>query len=429
MIRRRGSLLALLATLALTGCTNLYRHQVGNQNYTLYGNQDRPHLEKTGEYIERVIEAYRTIFRRRCSDVPAPWVIYEENELSERRIYTGEPRQEGYYLPFLGLIHLSPHEVGEDRLARETVILHEMAHHFLVCAYPASRRLYWFNEGVACALEVSFFDERGRLVTPLYHLTLHRRARNALRTLGPAAFGRRVSELVDGSWFHFHQKGGKSLHYAMSWALVYSLLVELEGDLEARVAAILDLDPEALQRAIDRLPRFLEREPDAILDELADDPGQRSWALRAWVQLPRPDGQRLLPHLLRSVERGPGPLRTEGIGLLTRALNLRIRGVGAPDLRRLRARIVRSLRHGTHDERLAVMRHLRASGRHPAFLRPLVSQLDDSSAEVRVSAAQALSRLSAHPTITRPTFWREASAPRRAREIEEWKRWLRAQGY
>ena len=427
-LARLASALLLLAGLSV-GCGTLYRHQVVNEEFSLYGNHDATQLKKAGEFIQDVIRAYRLEFPERSAQVPPPRIIYDEDELSRDRIYTSETRQEGYYLPFFRLIHLSPQHDHDNDDNQRTVILHEIAHHFLVSAFPRTRGLYWLNEGVACALEASFFDDSGRLVVPLYHLTLHQHARQSLLELGQERFSREVMELVDGSWFRFHQHGDKTRHYAMAWALVYHLLAERDGTLEQRVDEILALSRDQLEAKVGELPGWLRRESDTILERAARHATLRVWALRRWLEIANPDGEKLLQHLCPLLAMSGRPdVRIEALGVLTRALNLRMRGLRSSRLRSLRGTLVEVLRSGSTPERLVVLRNLRSTGKHPVYLRNLVRLLEDRTPEVRAEAAAALARLTPKPTITRPEFWRTAAEKRRRREIDEWSVWLMREG-
>ena len=125
---------------------------------------------------------------------------------------------------------------------------------------------------------------------------------------------------------------------------------------------------------------------------------------------------------------GRPEVRVEALGVLTRALNLRMRGLRSSRLRSLRGTLVEVLRSGSTPERLAVLRNLRSTGKHPVYLRSLVRLLEDRDPEVRAQAAATLARLAPKPTITRPEFWRSSAEEQRRREIDEWSVWLMHEG-
>lgn len=418
------SLMLILLALFCGGCSSLFRHHVENDDFSLYGNQDRERLESAGKSIARAIRSYRELFPTRAASVPAPWVIYKEDELSRQRIFIDDSRREGYYLPLLKLIHLSPHRDHVDDVG-DTVILHEVAHHFLVWTFPKTTSVYWLNEGFACALEVSWFGDDGNLVTPLYHATLHQHARQALFQLGEERFCEEIASLVSGSWFRFHHHGDKTRNYALAWALVYHLLEQRTGNLEERLASIVDLRPDELQSVSLNLIRWLRLSPDTHLERLAQRPELTLWAVESWLKLRSAAGGPLLSRLLPILEGPESPQRTKAFALLTQALNgERLRGVTAREARRLRSLLSQTLGSGSREERIAVLDNLSARGRHPSYYRPMIDALAGADGELRARAAAALARLTTKATITRPEFWRHGCEHARGREVGEWQRWL-----
>lgn len=436
----------LALALPLTGCASFYRHAIQTESYSLYGDYDPERLRTAGEFIDDGIQAYRKLFVDREHEVPRPRVVYQEDELSRLRIFTAETRQEGFYFPWLRLIHLSPRdnsdqpsELGEAR----KVILHELAHHFLVHTFPDSDSIYWLNEGLACALEISYFDRDGKLAVPLYHLWLHRQAHAALVRLGPVELRQQLRRLVRGNWFHFHQADDKILHYALSWALTYHLINRQHGNFEDRVAALVELDDVAIDRALPGLFVWLAKEPEEELHRLAASEEVGDWAIARWLDLPRPDPARVLAHLIPRLSDDdeatatPSPIHESGapprrVVLLARLLNHGGRVTQGPgglgwdrrQIDHLRQLLTIKLELGSPSEQIALARELKRAGFHPDYLRPLVTLLDSSDPEVRVAAAQALSRLTNKPTVTRPRFWRKAPVELRTAEILEWNIWL-----
>lgn len=427
---RSAAFLALAIALPqAAGCSTLFRHQLSTPSFTLYSNQDSRAVGATGARIEQVIQAYRGLFPQRAERIPAPRIVYSADRLVEQRIYTAEVKQEGYYLPLFRLIHLSPQSPGENETGDDaTVIFHEMAHHFLISAFPESESCYWLNEGVACALEVSYFTADGRLATPAYHPWLHRQACLALRDIGALRLHDELISLLDCTWFRFHRAGDKTRNYALSWALTYRLLERFEGTWEARVAAILALPEAELRSAIASVIDWLGRDPEDVLAELARKPDLALWALDTWIRLDGCDAERLAGLLLPLTAEESDPfLRREATRLLVRTLNQRTLQHSRGRRQDAVAEIAAALERAEPEECAVICRALDRPARHQALLVPLVALLASENPTLRAESALALARISTKPTITRPAFWHSASEAERRAEIAEWEEWLALQ--
>jgi len=418
--------LALLALL-LPGCGLFYRHHLEYDDFSLYGDHSRADLERTGGTIQRVFTAYRELFPSIEERVDGARVLYAEDELSRERIFTGELRQEGFYLPMLDLIHLSPRRPrGEaDDLS---VILHEMAHHFLISGYPRTSSRYWLNEGLACSLEVSYFDAEGELRTPLFHLGLYGQARRLLREEGEETFRRELDELLGASWFRFHHSDEKNHHYAYSWGLFWQLIRTRPGSLDERVRAIVGLPDEEIRAAIDGLIAALGEGADRHLAEIAArDPDERGWCLDRWIELPWADGRRFLPNLLAEIEAEENAPPASW-GRAARLANGQVRGIGRGERGALHERVARRLadREGSAATRLAIAEALAEEGsRSWLYIEPLIDGLEDADGAVRGACARALARSRRKPTVVNPEFWRGAPTEARSAEVDEWRRWAR----
>lgn len=434
--RRAIRSVALLGGLALAalipGCTLYYRHRLQYEDFSLYGNQPRPTLERTGGTIQQVFDAYRELFPSIEDRVDGARVCYEEDALSQERIFTGELRQEGFYLPWLDLIHLSPRRPRGDA-DDLSVILHEMAHHFLISGYRSTSSRYWLNEGLACSLEVSFFDGDGELLTPYFHLGLYGQARRLLREQGEEAFRSEIEGLLGASWFRFHHSDEKNRHYAYSWGLFWQLLRTRTGTLDERVREIVELPESEVRAAIDGLVAALGEGADAHLARIAAaDPSLRGWCLDRWIELPWADGRRFLPHLLAEIDPDGAPTPASW-ARAARLANGQVRGIGRAERGSLHERIAARLAASDADagdgvaaERLAIAEALAEEGsRSWVYIEPLIAGLEDADGELRARCAKALARSRRKPTVVNPEFWRKAPAEARAAEVDEWRRWAR----
>ena len=422
-----ASLLAVL--LVLPGCGLLYSHNLEYEDFSLHGNHDVLQLRRTGDTIQQVFDAYRRLFPHLEEKVNECRICYEEDPLSRERIFTGDLRQEGYYLPVLDLIQLSPRRPqGEtDDLS---VIFHEMAHHFLISAHPETASVYWLNEGLACCLEVSFFEGTGELRSPLFHPTLFLQAQRLLRRQGSTRFREELEELLDANWFRFHRTDGRNDSYAYSWSLYWHLLRSSEGTLEERIHAILEMKPERIREEIPGLLRELARPAEVHLHSIAGDRGLRTWALEQFSELPAVRGEWFIDELEEelSIERSPKTaLNPRSWSVATRLMNGRVRGLDRSTRNGWHGRLAGALSREDlpFEIRCAVAEALARDGsRSWAYIEPLIELLEHDLPELRIAAARALARFSRQkPTVTNPIFWRESPAAVRSVEVREWREW------
>ncbi len=106
--------LLLLCALCSSGCSVFYDNCIDHAEFTLFSDAPIAELTPVEAYANDTMMAYRELFQANHKQVPPPVIIYSEAELSQRRIFTQELRQEGFYLPLLDLVHLSPHRDDES---------------------------------------------------------------------------------------------------------------------------------------------------------------------------------------------------------------------------------------------------------------------------------------------------------------------------
>ncbi|MCI0650675.1 MAG: hypothetical protein L0Z55_02195 [Planctomycetes bacterium] len=415
-----GAILLLVAS----GC-GLYAERLATPDFTIYSDSDPERVKNAGAFIARAMSGYRTVFAKHGASVPAPLVILAEDDFAQRNIFTNEVRQEGFYFPFLGLIHLSPQAQFSGDSAGNAVVLHELAHHFLISSFPASESCYWLNEGLACALEVSFFDAAGAMVRPYYHLWLHQQARRILAAEGAAEVSAHLTALFGCSWFYFHQQGDKTRNYALAWALTYRLLAVHSGTLEERVEMIMAMSRTQLSAHAVAVVDWLQAEPEEEIGSLARSPALREWALAQWLDAGPVNGEAYLAQLTPLLEPSlPEEDRSRAFGLLASFLGRQVYALSAGERAQLRALVCANLESGDRGVQLAILKSLDRYSRHPHFLAPLVALLESPEDSVRVESARALARISLKPTIASPGFWRAAPVSARSAEVREWRDWL-----
>ena len=272
---------------------------------------------------------------------------------------------------------------------------------------------------------MSYFDAAGELHSPLFHTWLHAEASRTLEEIGEEEFVAQTADLLDCGWFHFHQKNYKTRHYALAWVLTYRLMQLYPGTIEEQMATILALPESTLREVIDSLPAWLSETKTADhLRSIAAQGHHTLWALERWVE----SDAVYAPHFLRLVEpilaSEDSVERARGYSVLTKAFGRRFYGLPRAERAEVRALLASRLDESHADDARAICEALDRRSRHPEYLRPLVELIDTNDADLRVAAAQALSRLAIKPTVTSPTFWRSAPAAERHREVEEWRQWL-----
>ena len=416
----------VLLPLFSSGCGLFFQHTLRYDDFSLHGDHSKEDLARTGDTIQQVFDAYRVLFPAFEERVDDARVLYAEEALSREKIYTGDLRQEGYYLPVFDLIRLSPRRPRGDA-DDLSVILHETGHHFLISAFPKTSSQYWLNEGLCCCLEVSYFDEEGVLQTPLFHPTLFPQARRILRRRGSTEFRTAALEVIDANWFQFHQSNQNNDHYAYSWSIFWHLLRHTSGTLEERVLKIIELPLDDVRASLDGVIADLRLSADTHLARLAANPELRSWCLDQWASLPYADGNRFRRALMAEIDPENDP-DAESWRRVTLLINGRVRGLSRTGRQRIHNRIANTLgsEETAEETRIAIAEALSEDGsRSWAYIGPLIDGLESPSPELRAVCARALARLSRQkPTVVNPDFWRNASAEARQGEIDEWRAWI-----
>lgn len=433
--RRVALALFIAATLGLgPSCSLFYEYHVEGEGFDFYCDRSPVELAPTVSFVDRCVTALSTLFGGDDDLPPAPQIFYEEPAFQSAGVYAPEA-PEGYYLPFLRMVHLSPRDLPDDaQLAErlpivystEAVILHELCHHYLIHRYPRLNSTYWLNEGLACLLELGYFDERGQLQLPLFHPWLHEQARIAALELGPDGLEREVRRLVETGWFGFHQRQNRTRNYALSTSMVRVLLRDLRGDLPERIAQLVALDDADV---IDRLSRGLHTEllrpnPEHLF-AIWTTSEHHEWALVQWVEWVTAHPRRVDAYWVQSILEwihSPNPTRSAAghvaaARLLGRAMLSR--SVASELTRHVGLALVWEpwlLR--------AILPELADAGVAGRLYVPTVDLLAGHDADVRVAAAHALSRWGGKPTVTRPEFWTRGDPEARDEEIDEWRRWL-----
>ena len=427
---------AISICVAFCGCGLVYKNSIRRDGFVVYTNDGPEFLEKTSDRIEKIYASLSDVFE---IPRPFPWTtrIFLDGRADGILDYSYNPDLLGYYVPFLQIIRIDSRAAASNLVSDlNQVLLHEIAHHFLVSELPGISGKCWLNEGLAGNLEVGIIDE-DRAEFPLLNPVLLRIAQKELAANSDREL---LRDLLRSSWKAFHDKNTREKNYALSWAIVYHLLEkELPAGmpLKARINRIHAMGEEAITDLENRWRNnILGLNVVEKLGALANDsaPGKKLTAIWAIHELGKSRGFNIRRSLvilenlfddealeireasyvsfLDLLSNNPQMpfLEPEKTGeALTRLQSIIADREANP---RLRARLVENLDHH---------RTLKKD-----WIPLLIETLEDSRPVVRAAAAGALSKMAAKPTIISPVFWANASIEERSVEVGEWKRWLAA---
>ena len=207
------------------------------------------------------------------------------------------------------------------------ILLHEVAHHFIVTEYPAASKECWLNEGLAGNLEVTQFED-GRSEYPLLNPVLMGIVRHAI-LVSPESV--KLKKLIHLGWSEFHSDEEKELDYALSWSIVYFLLehhFSPNVPLGERIHQLYQIDRAEVVALEPLWLEFLQEfELTEELVELVNTPPGRSgglltsrWAVEQLGSLRFLDESRVVPALLTLLESPGGDLQDSAYLAFTKIL-------------------------------------------------------------------------------------------------------------
>ena len=426
---------AALATLVLCvdGCSLLYENHYAQDDFAIYSDRSIEAVRKTGEHVDQISRAYQRLLDLPDDRVEFMRIVVKGHETNVTD-FRNAPDVLGYYVPLFNFISIdTPPSWPQNEEILEQILLHEIAHHFIVTLRPSASSECWLNEGLASNLETALHDG-DHFEHPLFNPSLFAIAQRAV--YDPSAVVN-VAALVTTNWDRFHADADKERHYALSWSLVYFLLehhFDRSDSLGLRIHRLLAIDGDEVEKVNRQWIHFL-RGFD-VTDHLAklaksDSPETRltqAWAIR---ELGRPrsgehgralralaqgiesetQAKRLLyiDAFLRGIERTNYPTLLSA-DWVRNAVEQAASAIGTSNLDgKQRARLVRAFGERT----------IRRFGQIPR----LIDLLSSRSPAVRASAADRLAASAGKPTITNPLFWADADTGQRAEEIAEWNHW------
>ena len=426
----------LLATLLGPGpgCGAFYRYHHDSPRFSLHTDLAQDFLDETAPQVERMLEGLSRLFDLDPQRLSKPTIVFKGKAADLDVIdHSYSPTLLGYYIPFWSYIAVDT----STAWTRETsmlhqILLHEIAHHCIVTRYPEASRACWLNEGLAGNLEMTLFDAE-RFETVLLNPLLLTIARQAV--LVDARRGD-LQGLVGLSWRAFHNDPHKEIEYAISWSVVYFFLTERladRGPLAARIAALVELSPDAIVAAEPAWRRFLTQfDLTSRLIALARtaQPDAGDWLTGRWA-IQQLGSLRFLDDARAGeclVELQDSPRSTVSAHASLAFLRFLARGpaenVPTAVVDRGREQIQRIL---LDPQEPALLRAVLAGGTEGLprtdrrWMPALIQLLDDPSSEVRTAAARALGTSLTKPTILNPSFWRDGEPTARRQEFHEWK--------
>jgi hypothetical protein len=436
-------LLGILCPLA-SGCSIAglaYQRSYRADRFVIYTDHDQSFLSRVGPAVEEIYRGYEDFFGispRRLGRTS----IFLRGDSSDQDVVdlAYSPTLLGYYVPFFNMISVDTKPVwAREKMMLEQILLHEIAHHFILTEYPDAAKECWLNEGLAGNLEMTLF-EKGRFEYPLLNPPLLAIARRTVMSCHRAAS---IKTLVSLGWSEFHDGDDKDLHYALSWALVYYLLERaLPADLPLieRIHRLYRLDRGWIAaqeplffdfvRSFDLTGKLVEmgRAPGASpLGKLAP-----RWAIEQLGSLKFLEDARTLCSLESMMDLPDRALAVQAqVSFLTALSRGGDAGTRCSSYERGRDRVVASMADSTLPvaERTALARAAADLAKVDRWWVPiLIALLQDGDGDVRAAVAHGLSTAQMKATIVNPVFWQSGPEADRKAEVDEWRAWWARNG-
>ena len=430
-------LLAVPVACSMAGCSLYFDHRYHGENFVLYSDHQPDFIARTGTEVEQIFSGYTRLFKTPGDEIGDTTIVLQGEPPDETVVdLSYSPQLLGYYLPIFNLISVDTTAswTREPETLRQ-ILLHEVAHHFIITDYPEASDRCWLNEGLAGNLEMTLFDGE-TFEYPLINPPLLRIAR---RTISNLQYEFSLREFVDTSWNEFHQDGKKEIHYALAWSVINFLLTKhLDASLPLghRIKQLYHLSSDRIGALEPEWRRHLHSfDLTKTLIELAYGGSPNltsSWAIR---QLGSNEGLDR-PTVLAALESGfssPGDarrqssylsfLRTIGRSFRTSYPNVEESRLIQTGISRVQEILEESAISDQFRE-ILMTEITRSVTDQWLWIPTLVDLLESTKSNLRAMAAHGLAQTHIKPTVLNPRFWREASAEDRSDEVQEWKNWL-----
>lgn len=264
----------LLLTVGISGCSLFYSNSYFTEDFTIYSNREQELVDRTGRDTERLFEIYNILLDT-CLKGDHLTIVLSGSG-TETKPDSGNGSLMGYFIPYWDYIsidtsHGALFKDGKvDYDSMRIVLIHEVAHYFLLTKWPSLEYKPWLNEGLASVFETLLFDnevaELPYFNPPLFYNTYSAIRKGKAETL---------VELTSMTWRDFHSNE-KSRRYSLAWSLcMYLLTVELSGDLalDQKIDLMSKMEPEDFVEIQDRWSAyFLFFDAEAILEAFVEHP-------------------------------------------------------------------------------------------------------------------------------------------------------------
>ena len=256
--------LSILLCLMWTGCGLVYENRYDTEHITSYSNRNMNYLEEQAEKSERIYQIYEVLF----GFDPGDLTILFHGEDGEKDVPT---EVLGYYLKPFEIVKIFTTSLApwdpEGKLTQDeadeqeekllnTVLQHEIAHHFVLSRYPDLAKRSWLNEGLAGTVEEGVIEEE-KASFSLGNPSLIKAAKAA------KVGGYNILDVVGMSWGEFHDDENKDGDYAAGYVICYYILTQWLPD-----SMRFDHKIDILQGIPEEIIISLDDEINAFLDKL-----------------------------------------------------------------------------------------------------------------------------------------------------------------
>lgn len=414
-----------------SGCGLVYENRFSGDGFVVYSDRNPQFVAQVGEEVRLITKGFSRVFDMPKKDLGSLTIILHGMD-SNVVDYSHSPDLLGYYIPVINWISIDTSPIwseSEDLVGQ--VLLHEVAHHFIISLYSKASDECWLNEGLAGAFETTLYEGE-TMECPLFNPVLYQVASQVVRTADEPPD---LHNLVHQSWTDFHSDSKKEQNYALAWSAVYFILEHHFSPAEtlaSRIRRLCNMDRDRIVDLQDEWTLFLHNFDDTgyFLDLAGGDAGEltANWAVHQ-LGTSRSGDDRTALRALTSYFTHDDPRKRDIAyeAFLTRLERSPFSFVMEdPWVRRNIEHIKGVLRSGdgSVEARIRLIRFMARSIVYRVDWIPvLISMLERPEAPVRVAAAASLTQLASKPTIINPRFWNEASPERRAEEVAEWNRW------
>ena len=161
----RAAVAVLVST--VSGCSLIYDNRCSGDGFVVYSDRSPQFVAQVGKEVQLITDGFSRVFDMPRKDLGSLTIVLHGMD-SNVVDYSHSPDLLGYYIPVINYISIdtSPIWSESDDLIGQ-VLLHEVAHHFIISLYSKASDECWLNEGLAGAFETTLYDQE-RMECPPY---------------------------------------------------------------------------------------------------------------------------------------------------------------------------------------------------------------------------------------------------------------------